>query len=57
VAANGVATLTVDFVDVPGLGAGPYSWKELYTGRTGSGTSVSASLVAHDMVSHYGHLV
>lgn len=49
-AANGAATLSVDFTDVPGLGSGPYSWKELYTGKTGYGTSVSATLVTHDMV-------
>lgn len=50
VAVSGASTLSVSFSDVPGLGAGTYSWKELYTGETGSGTSVSASLAAHDMV-------
>jgi len=49
VAANGAATLSVNFSDVPGLGAGTYSWKECYTGATGTGTSVSATLAAHDM--------
>ena len=49
VASNGAATLSVNFSDVPGLGAGTYSWKECYTGTTGTGTSVSATLVAHDM--------
>lgn len=50
-AANGAATLSINFSDVPGLGAGTFAWKELYTGVTGSGTGVSATLVAHDMVS------
>ena len=49
VASNGAATLSVNFSDVPGLGAGTYSWKECYTGVTGTGTSVSATLVANDM--------
>lgn len=49
VAVNGAATMTVNFSDVPGLGAGTYSWKECYTGTTGTGSSVSATLVAHDM--------
>ena len=49
VATSGAETLTVNFSDVPGLGAGTYSWKEAYTGATGSGTSVSATLVEHDM--------
>jgi hypothetical protein len=49
VASNGAATLSVNFSDVPGLGAGTYSWKECYTGATGTGTSVSATLEANDM--------
>jgi hypothetical protein len=49
VAANGAATLTVNFSDVPGLGAGTYSWTEAYTGASGTGTSVSATLALHDM--------
>jgi alpha-galactosidase len=49
VAANGAATLSVNFSDVPGLGSGTFSWTELYSGRTGNGTSVSASLSSHDM--------
>jgi hypothetical protein len=43
------ALLSLNFSDVPGLGAGTYSWKECYTGATGTGTPVSATLVAHDM--------
>ena len=50
VAANGAATLSVNFADVPGLGDGSYSWTELYGGTSGTGTSVSATLAAHDMV-------
>ncbi len=49
VAVSDSATITVNFSDVPGLGAGTYSWKECYTGATGIGSSVSATLVAHDM--------
>ncbi|KAJ3042207.1 hypothetical protein HDV00_007917 [Rhizophlyctis rosea] len=49
VAADGATTLAVNFKDVPGLGTGTYSWKELYTGVTGTGTSVSFSLSTHDM--------
>ena len=42
-------TLSVSFTDVPGLGSGSFSWTELYSGRTGSGTSVSATLGSHDI--------
>ncbi|PQE34009.1 hypothetical protein CJF32_00002885 [Rutstroemia sp. NJR-2017a WRK4] len=49
VASSGAATLSVNFSDVPGLGAGTYSWKELYTNTSGTGSSVSATLAAHDM--------
>jgi len=44
VAADGAATLSVDFADVPGLGSGNYTWTELYSGNTGSGSSVSQKL-------------
>ncbi len=49
VAASGAQTLSVDFADVPGLGSGTMNWVEYYTGKTGSGTSVSFSLASHDM--------
>lgn len=50
VAANGAQTLSVSFADVPGLTKGTtYSYTELYTGKSGSGTSVSVALAAHDM--------
>ncbi|RYP40343.1 hypothetical protein DL767_001755 [Monosporascus sp. MG133] len=49
VAASGPQTLSVNFRDVPGLGSGTYSWTELWTGKTGSGSSVSFSLASHDM--------
>lgn len=39
----------MNFSDVPGLGSGSFSWTELYSGRTGSGTSVSATLGSHDI--------
>ena len=56
VAANGAATLSVNFADVPGLGSGSYSWTELYGGTSGTGTSVSATLAPHDMVRQTGNL-
>jgi alpha-galactosidase len=40
---------TVQFKDVPGLGQGTYSWKEMYTGQTGTGSSVSFDISLHDM--------
>jgi alpha-galactosidase len=49
IASTGATTLSVNFKDVPGLGSGSYSWKEWYSGRTGTGTSVSFSLGNHDM--------
>lgn len=49
VAASGAQTLSVNFADVPGLGSGIWNWIEYYTGKTGSGTSVSFSLSSHDM--------
>ena len=41
VAANGAANLSVNFEDVPRLGAGSYSWTEFYSGQTGTGNSIS----------------
>lgn len=50
VAADGVGTLNASFADVPDLGAGTYSWTELYSGKTGSGDGVSWTFEAeHDM--------
>jgi alpha-galactosidase len=49
IASNGAATLSVNFKDVPGLSTASYSWKEMYSGRTGTGTSVSFSLGNRDM--------
>jgi alpha-galactosidase len=49
VAFNGGATLFVNVSDVPNLGSGNYSWKEAYSGKTGSGTFVRATLTNHDM--------
>jgi alpha-galactosidase len=49
VASSGAATLSVNFSDVPGLGSGSFSWKEMYSGKTGTGSSVSFSLGSHDM--------
>ncbi|CAI6337624.1 unnamed protein product [Periconia digitata] len=47
VAPNGAQTYSVNFSDVPGLGEGSFEWTELYSGRTGSGSSVSADLEQH----------
>lgn len=52
VAPNGAETVSVNFSDVPGLGSGTFKWNELFSGKTGSGTSVSASLAAHDMAAY-----
>lgn len=49
VAAGGAATMSLDFKNVPGLGSGAYVWEEMFTGKTGNGTSVSFSLASHDM--------
>ncbi|KAK3676807.1 hypothetical protein LTR78_003011 [Recurvomyces mirabilis] len=49
VAASGALNYNVNFFDVPGLGSGSFKWKELYSGKTGSGSSVSGSLQSHDM--------
>ncbi|KAK5108217.1 hypothetical protein LTR62_008673 [Meristemomyces frigidus] len=49
VASNGAQSFTVNFADVPGLGAGSFAWKEMYSGKTGTGTTVSISLASHDM--------
>jgi len=49
VASNGALNYNVNFASVPGLGSGTYNWKELYSGKTGSGTSISGSLSTHDM--------
>jgi alpha-galactosidase len=48
-AGTAAGTYTVNFTDVPGLGAGTYTWKEMYTGQTGNGTSVSFNIDLHDM--------
>ncbi|CZT43086.1 related to alpha-galactosidase precursor [Rhynchosporium secalis] len=49
VAASGARTFNVNFKDVPGLGSGTFKWHEMYSGQTGTGTSVSISLPNHDM--------
>lgn len=48
-AGTSAAKYGVNFKDVPGLGAGSYTWKEMYTGQTGTGTSVSFDIALHDM--------
>jgi alpha-galactosidase len=47
-AGSGTTTYSTNFADVPGLGSGTWSWTEAYSGQTGSGTSLSASVGAHD---------
>ncbi|KAK1830493.1 glycoside hydrolase superfamily [Podospora conica] len=49
VAADGPEKLTVYLREIPGLGMGAFEWTELFTGRTGMGTTVSADLENHDM--------
>ena len=49
IASNGAQNFQVNFADVPGSGSGTYSNQELYSGKTGSGTSVSILLQSHDM--------
>ncbi|ORY18419.1 glycoside hydrolase superfamily [Clohesyomyces aquaticus] len=50
VAADGAATLSFNFGDVPGLDATKtYNWTEAWTGTTGSGKAVSTNLGSHDM--------
>jgi len=48
-AGTSAGTYSVNFKDVPGLGAGSYAWKEMYTGQSGNGTSVSFNIDLHDM--------
>ncbi|KAF7893437.1 uncharacterized protein EAF02_000975 [Botrytis sinoallii] len=49
VAANGALNYNVALSSVPGLGSGTWSWTEFYSGKKGSGTSISGSLASHDM--------
>ncbi|KAK2026310.1 alpha-galactosidase [Colletotrichum zoysiae] len=49
VASTAATTMSVNFSDVPGLGSGTFAWKELFTGKQGTGTSVSAQLEKHDV--------
>ena len=48
-AGTSAGVYTVNFKDVPGLDARPRVWKELYTGLTGNGTSISFNIGLHDM--------
>lgn len=48
-AGTSAGTYRVNFADVPGLGQGEFAWKEMYTGQTGRGTSVSFDIGLHDM--------
>jgi alpha-galactosidase len=49
VAADGAATLSFNFADVPGLGAGSWKWTEVFSGTSGTGTNISAQIASHDM--------
>lgn len=40
---------SVNFKDVPGLEGKAYVWKEMFTGQSGNGTSVSFDIALHDM--------
>ncbi|KAK4150805.1 family 27 putative glycoside hydrolase [Chaetomidium leptoderma] len=48
-AGTSAGTYRVDFKNVPGLGEGDYTWKEMYTGQTGKGTGLSFDIALHDM--------
>ena len=48
-AGTAAGTYSVNFKDVPGLEDKSYAWKEMYTGQTGNGTSVSFRIELHDM--------
>ncbi|KAL2866091.1 glycoside hydrolase superfamily [Aspergillus lucknowensis] len=48
-AAAGANTYSVSFADVPGLEAGTYNWKELYSGEEGSGEELSFDVAQDDI--------
>ncbi|BCS30777.1 uncharacterized protein APUU_81080S [Aspergillus puulaauensis] len=48
-AASGGGEFSVDFVDVPGLQAGPYGWKELYSGESGTGEGITFTVADDDI--------
>ena len=49
VGSEGAATLSFNFSDVPGLGSGNWNWTEVFTGASGTGTSISTQIASHDM--------
>lgn len=48
-AATAGGKFEVDFTDVPGLEAGSYNWKEVYSGEEGSGESISFAVALNDI--------
>jgi len=49
IAPGSARTVSVQFSQVPGLGSGNWRWTEMFSGATGTGSSVSANLQQHDM--------
>ncbi|KFA46225.1 hypothetical protein S40293_07168, partial [Stachybotrys chartarum IBT 40293] len=47
--ASGAGTFSVNFSDVPGLGEGSFSWREVYTGEEGTGESLSFDVAQDDV--------
>jgi alpha-galactosidase len=47
--ASGAGTFSVNFSDVPDLGEGEWNWKEVYSGETGSGTSLTFDVAQDDV--------
>jgi alpha-galactosidase len=47
-AASGGGEFSVNFVDVPGLQSGPYEWKELYSGESGTGEGITFDVADDD---------
>ncbi len=48
-AASGGGEFSVKFVDVPGLQRGPYRWKELYSGESGTGEGITFDVADDDI--------
>jgi alpha-galactosidase len=47
--ANGGGELSVAFKDVPGMQDREYEWKELYSGQTGAGSTLSFNVAQDDI--------
>lgn len=47
--ANGGGEMSVDFKDVPGMEERTYHWKELYSGQTGQGNTLTFDVAQDDI--------